>query len=238
MMRQPVGVGLERGVAQRAVLEHHRHRIRRARRLRRKQLRQRRAAVTVAASAAPASPSPGVRQRRPSGCAVSFQPAGWCRARPRPGSQAGRARGCGVRNRSPQQPHQPLAKRLAPSQRRTGRWHIPARRRCRPAAPSAARRSISPTDRSNFALAVATGCGRTASPGRSSPPPPRSASNASITWNSGCRDSDRAGLSTSTSRSNGRSWHGHRPQGCRRAPGRSARGSPGCPTCRCAAPAC
>ena len=31
------------------------------------------------------------------------------------------------------------------------------------------------------------------------------ASNASITWNSGCRDSDRAGLSTSTSRSNGRS---------------------------------
>ena len=30
--------------------------------------------------------------------------------------------------------------------------------------------------------------------------------NASITWNSGCRDSDRAGLSTSTSRSNGRSW--------------------------------
>ena len=31
------------------------------------------------------------------------------------------------------------------------------------------------------------------------------ASNASITRNSGCRDSDRAGLSTSTSRSNGSS---------------------------------
>ena len=30
--------------------------------------------------------------------------------------------------------------------------------------------------------------------------------NASITWNSGWRASERAGLSTSTSRSNGRSW--------------------------------
>ena len=30
--------------------------------------------------------------------------------------------------------------------------------------------------------------------------------NASITWNSGCRANERAGLSTSTSRSNGRSW--------------------------------
>ncbi len=36
--------------------------------------------------------------------------------------------------------------------------------------------------------------------------PASPASNASITWNSGCRDSDRAGFSTSTSRSNGSSW--------------------------------
>ena len=44
MMRQPVGVGVERRVAQRAVLEHHRHGIRRARRLRGEQFgkRQRR----------------------------------------------------------------------------------------------------------------------------------------------------------------------------------------------------
>ena len=76
-----------------------------------------------------------------------------------------------------------------------------------PGVPSASRRSTSPTDRSNFALAVAIGCGVTASPGSSSVAAPASpASNASITWNSGCRDSDRAGLSTSTSRSNGSSW--------------------------------
>ena len=40
MMRQPVGVGVERGVGERAVLEHHRDRIRRACRLRGKQRRQ------------------------------------------------------------------------------------------------------------------------------------------------------------------------------------------------------
>jgi hypothetical protein len=39
-MRQPVGVGVERGVAERALLEHHRDRIRRPRRLRGKQRRQ------------------------------------------------------------------------------------------------------------------------------------------------------------------------------------------------------
>ena len=42
MMRQPVGMGVELGVAQPPLLEQHRDRIRRARRLRRKQLRQRR----------------------------------------------------------------------------------------------------------------------------------------------------------------------------------------------------
>jgi hypothetical protein len=75
-----------------------------------------------------------------------------------------------------------------------------------PGVPSGSLRSTSPTDRSNFALAVAIGCGVTASPGSSSVPSPGSpASNASITWNSGCRDNDRAGFSTSTSRSNGNS---------------------------------
>ena len=39
-MRQPVGARVERRVAERAVLAHHRRRIRRARRLRREQLRQ------------------------------------------------------------------------------------------------------------------------------------------------------------------------------------------------------
>jgi hypothetical protein len=76
-----------------------------------------------------------------------------------------------------------------------------------PGVPSGSRRSTSPTDRSNFALAVAIGCGVTAAPAAPASPAPASpASNASITWNSGCRDSDRAGFSTSTSRSNGSSW--------------------------------
>ena len=61
--------------------------------------------------------------------------------------------------------------------------------------------------------------------------------NASITWNSGCRDSERAGLSTSTSRSNGTSWCA-RPQGCPTAPGPQAPESSDCPTCRCEAPGC
>ena len=71
--------------------------------------------------------------------------------------------------------------------------------------PSAARCSARLTDRSNLALALAIGSNALRSPGNSS----RTAAlfcNASITWNSGCRDSERAGLSTSTSRSNGRSW--------------------------------
>ena len=106
MMRQAVGVGVERGVAQRAVLEHHRHRVRRACRLRRKQLRQRRAAVmTVAASAAPASPSPGAAPepaaRTPENARCRSSRAGWCRARPRPGSQAGRAHGCASATTAP-----------------------------------------------------------------------------------------------------------------------------------------
>ena len=42
VMRQAVGVGVQRRIAQRAVLEHHRDRIRRARSLRGEQLRQRR----------------------------------------------------------------------------------------------------------------------------------------------------------------------------------------------------
>src|ERR1700730_16342408 len=70
--------------------------------------------------------------------------------------------------------------------------------------PSAPRSSLTLTARSNLAVAVATGSNRVASPGTSK----RAAAlfwNASITWNSGWCDSDRAGLSTSTSRSNGSS---------------------------------
>ncbi len=83
---------------------------------------------------------------------------------------------------------------------------IPARLRCRPgrrrlrAARSARatgrtwRRRLSPA-RARLQTGQLQAGGAPTAP----------ASNASITWNSGCRDSDRAGLSTSTSRSNGRS---------------------------------
>ncbi len=72
-------------------------------------------------------------------------------------------------------------------------------------APSRVRSSPRLTDRSNFALDVATRSKRQLSPSSSSFTSAVFCS-ASITWNSGCRDSDRAGLMTSTSRSNGRSW--------------------------------
>ena len=57
-----------------------------------------------------------------------------------------------------------------------------------------------------MALLVATGSKLAVTPGSSAKLTGALFWNASITWNSGCRASDRAGLSTSTSRSNGTSW--------------------------------
>ena len=148
MMRQPVGVGVERGVAQRAVLEHHRDRIRRARSLRGEQRRQGRRPATGRAR-----------------CRSS--PAGWCRARSAPGSRSGRARGPGP------QPRPPAAGSAAPPSastvaRRTGRWRIPARRRCRPARRRRrAARPARPTGRTSRSR-VATGSGAHRKPGSSS----------------------------------------------------------------------
>ena len=100
MMRQPVGVGVERGVAQRAVLEHHRDRIRRAHSLRGKQRRQGRG-----------------RQPR---CAVSFQPRRMVsRSAALQDLRLPSARS-GVRNRGLQQPDQarrPIASTSARSNR-------------------------------------------------------------------------------------------------------------------------
>ena len=219
VVRQPVGVGVERGVAQRALLEHHRDRVRRARGLRGKQRRQGRGRDRLR----------GVVPRR----------AGWCRARRRPGS-ASCPSGCdGVGNRRRQQPDQPLADGLdgAASNRSAAYSSTPSMPPRRAVRQRAARRAP-PTgrtwrSRSRAAAAV------TASPGSSRAEPAlRPLSNASITWNSGCRDSDRAGFSTSTSRSNGSSWCAIGRKVAAPAPGRSARGSSDCPTCRCAAPAC
>ena len=68
-------------------------------------------------------------------------------------------RPAGVRDRGLQQPDEPRAdapRRVASSNRSLAYSSTPSM----PAGvPSAARRSISPSDRSNFALAVATGCG-------------------------------------------------------------------------------
>ena len=160
------------------------------------------ASVAGAARPQPAMP----RADCATACAVSFQARRMVSRSARPGSSqaAQRAR----RDRPPPPP----AAGSAAAQRhdawlhRTGRLRIPARRRCRPAArrPRAAR-SARATGRT-WRSPVATGCGCTASPGSSSRAARAApASNASITWNSGCRDSERAGLSTSTSRSNGRS---------------------------------
>ena len=115
MMRQAVGVGLERGVAQRAVLKQHRDRLRRAPSLRRKQRRQRHRRRS--------SPSSGrLRQHRPRSRRTAS--AAGERQRMRgvvPAAQDGVALGfaqdrkpaertAAVRHHSPQQPHQPLAK--------------------------------------------------------------------------------------------------------------------------------
>ena len=161
----------------------------------------------AAASASPSSAAaPDRVSPRTGACAVSFQPRRMVsRSAVAQDRQAGRARGCGVRHRGLQQPHQPLAK---PPHRRSVEQvagvfqHAvdAGRRRRRPRAARPAR----PTGRTSRSRSPPAAAAPQA-PAAPAPPPPRSASNASITWNSGCRDSDRAGLSTSTSRSNGRS---------------------------------
>src|SRR5215510_6944040 len=73
-----------------------------------------------------------------------------------------------------------------------------------PALPSAVRRSARLTDKSNFALASATGSTLALTPASSSSTAALFC-NANITWNSGWCANERAGLSASTSRSNGSS---------------------------------
>ena len=103
-------------------------------------------------------------------------------------------------------------------------------------APSAARRSTSPTERSNFALATATGCAEPAAPAvptrrrlaglerqhhleqRVPRQRPRRIEHLDQTLERQIRMAIGAGSSP--------------------APARSVPGTPGCPRCRCAAPAC
>ncbi len=72
-------------------------------------------------------------------------------------------------------------------------------------APRASRSWANARVKSNLAAPAGTGSAWIRSPGSCQLTAPTSSS-ASMTWNSGCRDGDRAGFSTSTSRSNGTSW--------------------------------
>ncbi|CAM5725206.1 hypothetical protein SFUMM280S_04921 [Streptomyces fumanus] len=76
--------------------------------------------------------------------------------------------------------------------------------------PSASRSSASSTERSKRAVAVSSGrMGCTCSPGRFQSHSLRSwgaLCRLNITWKRGCRESERAGFRSSTSRSNGTSW--------------------------------
>ena len=112
MMRQAVGMGVERGVAQRALLEHHRDRVRRARR-----------PAPQTAPAASAPPSAAVSAHRQRLHRRTHAPAASATVRgvvpaAQDGVALGRAqdrkpaeRAAGVRHHALQQPHQPLAQR-------------------------------------------------------------------------------------------------------------------------------
>ena len=153
MVRQLVGVGVERRVGQRALLEHHRDGVRRAAGLR---------AQTAPAAAQPAT-----------GRAVSFQPSRMV-ARSAPSSTGSgraaarrpRATACSSRkSRSPKPPTVPRSNRSA-AYSSTPSSPAPAR--------SAERRSVSATDRSNFARHRLDRLGTTVKPRqlrRAAPPP-------------------------------------------------------------------
>ena len=113
-----------------------------------------------------------------------------------------------ARARPPRRRAAGRAARRSPARwpRRTGRWRTPARPPGRPARRRRRARSASANDRSNLAPATATASNAGLQPRQLEARPAASFWNASITWNSGWCASERAGLSTSTSRSNGRSW--------------------------------
>ena len=162
VMRQLARARIELAVAQPLVLEHHRDRLRRARHLRREQLRQGRGRDRTRGGVP--LPQDGVTLLS----AQNVEPAD---------------RTLRVGNRSLQQPHQPARNRLHARaiEQVAGIFQRPLDPR-RTAVRT--RRSARLSDRSNFALAVATASNRASDPASSS-----SSSalfcNTSITWNSG-----------------------------------------------------
>ena len=187
MMRQAVGVGVERRVGQRSGP--------------RTPPRRRPACARPARQTARAASAGACSSR-----AVSLQPsqdgAALCLVQDRQAAE--RARRVGDRGR--QQPDQALPERLdgAAIEQVAGVFQHavePGRLARRRALLVERDRQVELRGRRRNRLRLH----REPRQARARPPPPSAASNASITWNSGCRDSDRAGLSTSTSRSNGSS---------------------------------
>src|ERR1700737_4843887 len=180
IMPQLVRTPLKFPIAHTAIRKHRRNRIRRARNLPRKQPRQRR-------------PRQRVRRRVP----IPQDRAPFFRAEDVNAPE----RKLRLRHRRTQISRSPIPATLARSNRSLA-YSIPP---TSPAAlPSEPRRSLTLTYRSNFALA--------SSPASNDASTPLTSNTAgavfcstSITWNSGWRESDRAGLSSSTSRSNGTS---------------------------------
>ena len=181
-MRQLIGARIEFAIAEAALLEHHRDRIGGAGDLGLEQLRQ------------------GGRRERMRG--VVPLPQNGVALLGRENVEAA-DRPLRLRNRRLQQANQPIRQRRnARAVEQVGgvfQCPVDPRRLAVRAALLARLRN-----KSNLALAVSTGSTTATSPGRS-----RLAGalfcSASITWNSGWRDSERAGLMTSTSRSNGKS---------------------------------
>ena len=155
MMRQPVGVGLKRGVAQ---------------------LRSSNTSAVAsgvrAACAANSAGSVGKAPAPDSGRDVSFH------SRRMVSRSAGRQdlqaadRPLGLRHRRRQQPHQPLAQRRNARRARTGRWNIPARLRSPPPRrPNAAAPSGSPTGRTSRSPSPPAAAAPQARPAPARPPP-------------------------------------------------------------------
>ena len=183
MMRQAVGVGVERGVAQPAVAEDHRRGLRRARGLRRKQRRQRRrpggrrARRRGCAVGGGADASAEDRQGCTSGCEVSFQSRRMVSRSDASSTGSVAQRPLRIGNRPLQQPDQPRPQRLhraALEQVACVFQHaVDAGRRAGGGAPLA-----QPQRQVELRARRATGCRRRpASPaGRDRRPPPRSRS--------------------------------------------------------------
>ena len=192
------------------------------------------------ACAPPAPRTAPAGSRRGTGRAVSFHAARMVRAL---GGVAG-CRSC--RSARPGRPPRPPAaaaaarrcRRRSSSSNRSLAYSMHAVDAGRPCRRPRAARPARTTGRT-WRSPPATGVGRAAQP-RQLDAGSAGASfwNASITWNSGWRASERAGLSTSTSRSNGSVLVRVGGQVAVAHPAEQLAEGRVAPTCRCAAPAC